>query len=192
MFRSDKVWADESMRFGLTGGLYLLAAVQVPDADVDEVRRALRTMTMRGQKKIRWNGESSRRRARLSSFLAALDIQAVVVAGAPADPKRQERARAQCLEHLVLHLSTGSSRHIVMERRQARLDARDLRLVERLRGGQQIRPDLRVEVADPREEPMLWIADFVAGIAGDALTGLERSSTGLLVSGWDLRSISLR
>jgi hypothetical protein len=48
---------------------------------------------------------------------------------------------------------------------------RDLRLVKALRGKRSISSSIRVEFARPKDEPMLWIPDAVAGAVNGARSG---------------------
>ena len=57
------------------------------------------------------------------------------------------------------------------EARHPALNERDLRLVKALRGKRSISPSIRVEFARPKDEPMLWIPDSVAGAVNGAQSG---------------------
>ena len=57
---------------------------------------------------------------------------------------------------------------VVMEQRTPSLDAADRRMLVAIRGKRLVSQRLRVETARPKEEPMLWLPDAVAGAFGAA------------------------
>ena len=95
-------------------------------------------------------------------------MAATVVIGTPLAKKKQERARRKCLEALLPHLEQMGVTQIVMERRTPSLVGADRRMVIAIRGKRLIGGGLRVETAQPKEEPMLWLPDTVAGAFGAA------------------------
>lgn len=86
-------------------------------------------------------------------------------------PRRQERARAFCAERLLYELDRLGVVQVWFEARHPALNQRDLRLVKALRGKQSISASIRVEFARPKDEPMLWIPDAVAGAVNGARSG---------------------
>jgi hypothetical protein len=106
---------DESTRLGTSGGLYLVAAAVVIDADSDDVERQLRTATGRRRHRIHWRNESDAVRLRFLDVLAGQPVQGISVAVEPTTARRQERARAQGWWTLTWHLAERNVTEIVME-----------------------------------------------------------------------------
>ncbi|WP_058730002.1 hypothetical protein [Curtobacterium oceanosedimentum] len=163
-------WGDESIRStGWSGPAYLLGASVVDTDDAATTRETLRTLRpTRG--KLHWHDLGHRERDRVETAIAALPARHLVVIGMPTDLRREERARAVCLERLGWELAVLGVSVLTFERRAAALDARDLRVVEALRGRRVIPSSLRIEHGDPRCEPLLWLPDQVLGAIGRAVT----------------------
>lgn len=104
-------------------------------------------------------------------MIGGFDVYHVVIVAAPIEPRRQERARALCLERLAWLLDGQGVQTLTLETRPAQLMRRDLRTINALRGKHALPAGLRVEHAQPDTEPMLWVADQVLGALGEALTG---------------------
>jgi hypothetical protein len=162
---------DESMRFTPDASLYLLAAVIADPEACDPARQALRPLKAKGERKLHWHSEGDPRRRKITSAIAVCNIESVVIIGAPVDKKKQERARAQCLEHLLWELDVWGISHVWVENRTQTLNQRDMKTVDRLRGRQIISNDLRLDMALPSEEPMLWLPDVIAGAVSCARGG---------------------
>ena len=166
------VWCafvDESMRMTLDDqGAYLMAAVVVEVARCEEIRQVLRSLLYKRQERLHWRDEEAPRRTKIAEALGGLDVAATVVIGTPLAKKKQERARRKCLETLLPHLEQMGVTQVVMEQRTPTLVAKDQRMVVAIRGKQLIGSGLRVDTARPKEEPMLWLPDAVAGALGAA------------------------
>ncbi|GGP16202.1 hypothetical protein LDL08_40430 [Nonomuraea glycinis] len=161
-------YVDESML--LTQGLYLMAAVFVGPIHADACRHDLRALLLRRQKRLHWRDENDKRRAQLIEAVAALRPTGIVVVGAGLDPKRQERARRKCMEHLLWEMGGHHVHDVIFERRHSELDLRDHELVAVLQGRHSMPPKLRLSWRDPLTEPLLWLPDIIAG----ALSRAER------------------
>lgn len=149
-------------------GLYLLAAV-VADPDLcDSVRDGLRSLVWKSAGRLHWRDETPARRSKIAEFIGVQDLAHVVVVGAPIDSRRQERARAQCLERLLYELEQLGVSEVWLETRHFALNERDLKLVEALRGKRSVGSGIRVAFARPTDEPMLWVPDAVAGAVNAA------------------------
>ena len=147
-------------------GLYILAAVVCDAAGCDPIRDTMRSLLDDQQPKLHWNAESPERREKIIGAVAQIDMVAVVVIGSPLAKKKQERARAVCMEALVLHLAGMDVTHVLLEERTPSLNARDLRLIDSIRGKKLIPTQMRINVGRPSVEPMLWVPDIVAGAVG--------------------------
>ncbi|MFB4288031.1 hypothetical protein ACBI99_10365 [Nonomuraea sp. ATR24] len=165
-------YVDESML--LARGLYLMAAVLVRPAHADRCRADLRALLLRRQRRLHWRDENDKRRAQIIEVVAALRPAGVVVVGAGLDPKRQERARRKCMEHLLWELGGHHVADVVFERRHSELDLRDHELVAVLQGRHSMPPRLRLSWSDPSAEPLLWLPDIVAGALSRAERGDHR------------------
>ncbi|MFI6292294.1 hypothetical protein ACIBEJ_11965 [Nonomuraea sp. NPDC050790] len=159
----SSAYVDESMR--VSHGLYVMAAVLVAPSCAATFRAVLRSLLIGKQARLHWRDESDRRRALIVEALAALCPLGIVVVASGLDRRRQERARRKCMETLLWELSGCHAADVVFERRNEVLDARDAELVETLRGRHAMAPRLRARWCSPLEEPLLWMADIVAGVA---------------------------
>jgi len=159
-------WVDESMHVIGNDGLYILAAVVCDPADCDPARDALRSLLVTGQPKLHWGTESLERKEKIIGTVAQIDMAAVVVVGTPMTKKKQERARAVCMETLVMHLADMAVTRVLLEERTPSLNERDRLLVAAIRGKKLIPKNMHIDVARPSAEPMLWLPDVVAGAVG--------------------------
>ena len=123
---------------------------------------------------MHWVDESSKRRDRIIAAVAALDLAAVVAIGSPVHRSKQERARRCCLERLFYELGMMGVSDVWLEPRTATPDRRDLRLVDYARDKGLIPRGFKVGFARPRDEPMLWLPDAVAGAVTAAKLGEPR------------------
>ena len=164
-------YVDESLR--VREGLYVLAAVIVADADADSHRRALRALLYRGQLRLHWRDEGSRRRADLVAAVCGLQHTGAVVIAAGMAPGRQERARRKCIERLLRELAGRGIAEVTFERRHEELDARDRAMVAALQRQQSLPAALHASWQPAASEPLLWLSDIAAGAASLAETGNE-------------------
>lgn len=162
-------YTDESMR--IPHGLYLLAAVIVADHHADHHRAALRALLYRGQLRLHWRDESSRRRAELIAAVSTLPHTGAIVIATGTQPRRQERARRKCIERLVTELASRGINTAVFERRHPDLDARDRTMIASLRRQQALPSAFRATWLPASAEPLLWLPDIAAGAASLAETG---------------------
>lgn len=165
-------WVDERMDVDGRDGRYTLAAVISDPAGCEPMRAELRALRLRRQPRLHWRDEDISRRTKIAAAIGAMDVAAVVVVGTPMIHNRQERARRICMERLLplLEHDHGVSR-VVLEARTPSLIRKDHQQVLNLMGKRWITRGLTVAEARPSAEPMLWIADAVAGATGAAHTG---------------------
>lgn len=162
-------YVDESLR--IREGLYILAAVIVADAGADGHRDALRALLYRGQLRLHWRDESSKRRTQLIRTVSELRHTGSIVIAAGVATGRQERARRKCIERLLAELTSRWIGRVVFERRHPELDARDRAMVIALQRQQSLPAGLRTSWLPAAEEPLLWLPDIAAGAASLAETG---------------------
>jgi hypothetical protein len=152
-------------------GVYICAAVVVDDDAAEEIRELMRPLRpFRG--KLRWHDESPQSRHKIIAVLAGLDVMYVLAVRACADREPIARRRAKCLATLVAELDAGGVDHLLLESRSAAQDNQDLRLIARMQASRRLPNSLRVDHARGASEPLLWIADIVAGAFGTAVRGL--------------------
>ena len=162
-------FVDESMRQAAGDqGAYLLVAVVVETARIDEIRQILRSLLYQRQERLHWRDEEPVRRTKIAEVIGGLDLAATVVIGTPLMKSKLERARRKCLEALLPTLEAGGVTRVVMEARTPSLVEADRRMLAAVRGKRLITKGLWVETARPKEEPMLWLPDSVAGAFGAA------------------------
>ncbi|MFJ2662703.1 hypothetical protein [Arthrobacter koreensis] len=109
-----------------------------------------------------------REKKRVTGLVTGFDMAHMVVIGTPLDHRKQEHARAKCMERLLWELGQLEVTRVYLEQRTQSLNARDMKLVRHLRGKKSVPSALRVDVQQPSVEPMLWIPDQVLGALGDA------------------------
>ncbi len=158
-------WVDESVRIQPAGGFYILAAIIADPSGCEPTRDAMRALLVRKRGRLHWRDENADRRRKIAEAVGAADVACLVVVGIHVDGARQERARRLCFEQLLHRLNTLDVSCVWMESRTQSLNRKDLKMVEHMRGARIVSPKIRVGFALPRDEPMLWAADAVAGAA---------------------------
>lgn len=152
-------WVDESMRsVDVEAPMYLLGAVIANPSECGPVRGRLRALLPSGTK-LHWRDMDDRTKKQSTSLLSSFDHAHVVVVATPLNIRKQERARAVCLERMFFELGQMDVTRVCLESRTQSLNRRDMRLIDRLRGKQSMPPGLRVDIELPSAEPMLWIPD---------------------------------
>ncbi|GAB6859435.1 hypothetical protein JCM13591A_35400 [Microbacterium xylanilyticum] len=149
---------------------YLLGAVVAEPSTCDALREQMLTLPRRGPK-LHWRDLDDRARRTAIDAISGFDAYHMVVVAAPVDPRRQERARAYCLERLAWHLDGHGVKLLTLEARPSELMKKDRRTIDVLRSKHALPEGLRVDHAQPSTEPMLWIADQVLGALGESLVG---------------------
>lgn len=140
----------------------------------DGAREKLRAILPKGARKLHWHQMQARDKTQATKVVTTIDVAHRVVVATPLDRRKQERARAAYMEHLLWQLSELSVSRVFLERRTQSLNERDMKLVRSLRGKRSIPSDLRVDIQQPSTEPMLWIPDQVLGAMGDASVNQRR------------------
>jgi hypothetical protein len=164
-------YIDESLR--VADGLYVMAAVIVGDEQEDAWQAALRDLLYRRQRRLHWRDESELRRTALIAAITEMRPAGVVVIGAGLEPGRQERARRKCAERLLWEVTRRGVQAVVFERRHDELDARDRVMVSALIRRRVLPAGLRASWTAAVDEPLLWLADIVAGAAAASGTGRD-------------------
>jgi hypothetical protein len=169
---ASHAWIDESVRLdGAEPPMYILGGPLAAPDRADELRRALRALHV-GPSKLHWRELDRRSRLRVIDVVRDLSVRYVVVTAAPVEAKRQERARALCLERLCWTLDRDHGVSLAtLEARPPVQMGRDLDLINAFRGRGALSAALRLTHGQPSDEPMLWLADIVVGAVGDAHVG---------------------
>lgn len=167
-------WVDESTRRRASGtSIYLLAATVLGVEQADDARRVVRALRLPSLRFLHWHEESRDRRLQIASAIAELDTLHTVVVGAPVEATRPERARTLCLVRLAAELASIGVEHMLFEGRTALQNRRDMAIIAELRSRRAIPDTFSVDCAGKGDDPMLWIADIVAGAVGASLTGTD-------------------
>jgi hypothetical protein len=151
---------------------YLLAAVVLDTASLDDARAAVRDVRRHRRGAFHWHDERTETRRRALKIAAATSDLQVVVVVKPVPERRQERARALCTASLLAQLQAVDPPvlDVVFESRTATLDRRDRDRIEGLRASRRISATARYGFAT-KAEPLLWLADAVAGAASLQMAG---------------------
>jgi hypothetical protein len=162
-------WVDESMRPSANDErMYLLAAVVADPTCCESARDELRAILPKGARKLHWTDMEDPEKKQVTGLVTEFDMAHMVVVGTPLDSRKQEHARAKCMERLLWELGEMEVSRVFLEQRTESLNRRDMKLVRHLRGSKSIPSGLRVDIEQPSIEPMLWIPDQVLGAMGDA------------------------
>ncbi|MGC4959708.1 hypothetical protein ACLQ2P_41480 [Actinomadura citrea] len=158
-------WSDESFQEKDSAGFYIIAAAIIESAAVESAREAMRRLRgARATPKAHWTEMDRRERERAAQAVAGIGGLHVVAVGSPVPARRQERARRKCLTELVVELHGFQVNHLCMEARQSQLNQRDVETVQhvrRFRLSKETR--FRIDHVAGASEPLLWVADVVAG-----------------------------
>lgn len=114
-------------------------------------------------RRFHWRDARDMQRIRAVQLVAAIDAMHAVVVGSCIDPKKQERARACCLEELLVQLDGMGVDEVWLEAHTQAGNARDIGTVANLRRKQALSDTIRVDHGYPSTEPLLWLSDIVAG-----------------------------
>lgn len=160
-------YVDESID-ELTG-TYVLAAATLEQDGSRDVRDAVRALAPRLGQWFHWKDQERDGRVKAVEFVSTLAILHTVVMGTPV--AKQERARRQCLRSLLFHLEGDGVEQVWLESRGAPADSRDISAVRAFRAQHAIGHTNRVDHAFPSAQPLLWVADIVAGAVRAAERG---------------------
>ncbi|MFJ4672681.1 hypothetical protein [Kitasatospora purpeofusca] len=160
-------WSDESFQEKESAGFYIMAAAVIEPDAAQRAREAMLDLRGAGHgkrhHKLHWTEMDHRQRAEASRTIAALGGLHLVAIGSPVPPRRQERARAKCLSELVAQLHDFKVDCLYLEAREQVLNRRDVRTVTNARHALPKGSTLRIEHVHGGSEPLLWVADVVAG-----------------------------
>lgn len=183
-------FGDESMRADPAGNKYILAAACLDPSSCAEVRLSLVGLAKPGQR-FHWQQSSIEAQRKAVAVVASLPSLHIVVVGAPVDPRKQERARRQSLGRLLVELAQAGVTELWLESRTQSLNDRDHKSVNMFSAQKLIGERPKVGHARPLEEPLLWVADIVAGAVNSGL-GRDPSLLAPIASMIERHDIELR
>jgi hypothetical protein len=165
-------FADESFREDSVRGVYVLAAT-VLEYETQEPTRALMRHLLGSRRtgKLHWHEMDRLQRKDATHRVADIEGIHVVALGTPVPRRRQERARAACLTALVGALHGLGVQHLLIEARSAKLNRRDVATVRGARFALPKGSQFRVDHVPGSVEPLLWVADIVAGAVRASIQG---------------------
>jgi hypothetical protein len=156
-------YVDES-HYAEPPGFYLLAAAlfdgpaaAAARATMQELTRVLRV------NRVHWHDLDAKRRDIALACVTRLSFTAVAVVGSPM-AARQERARRQCLGRLLWETGRRGTSVAMFESRGPRRDPHDVRVIDGFRRAHTVPTTLSVAHAPAAAEPLLWVADVLAGV----------------------------
>lgn len=147
------LFVDETKAKGYT----MVAAVVVPH-DATELRKEMRALVLKGQRRIHFTSESDPRRRLILSRLVELGVRAHIV---QSTANKQADGREECLMQLVELAADNDHTRIVLERDQS-IEKSDRRILYREVTSRGLRSTLAYEHEAAHVEPLLWIADAIA------------------------------
>lgn len=150
------------------GGIYYVVTAAVL-LDVAQVRTAIAGVLPSGRRRpFHWASEGPQARERMLELIASTGVVAHVVVHHPTGRRRQEEARRLALTELVPVLLDDGVDDLIIESRTEAQDRRDrATMLDALRA---VPHGLRYRW-EPKEEPLLWVADAVCGAVKQYLLG---------------------
>lgn len=148
--------------------MYVVGCVIGPHSEYEELRARFGTGP-----RFHFRNESEERRQTMLGQIAECGLATSGYVAQPVPSRRQPRARSLCLKALLWDLNGWGVSELIIESRQRHNDRRDgILIVSAQRSGIAAR-DLRYGWETPSGNPMLWVADAVAGVvAANAHSGL--------------------
>jgi hypothetical protein len=164
---------DESILLSGSGA-YLVACVVLPDGRRAAVRRDLRRLLPAGRVQMHWRNEEARERTALTALLAKESTGLFVYGKRPAVRRDHEPARARLLQTMFEDLAPADVLELLIESRQSPNDQKDRHTISALQAAGLASYDLEYIHRLGREEPLLWLADALAGAMLASLKGEGR------------------
>jgi hypothetical protein len=155
---------DESgFRLDKDQRLYVVAASITVSSDASVIDQGLRDLLLPGRRYLHHYDETLDRRLKIAGCLAGLPLTGALVVVARCDEKAQEDARRRLLSRLLPTLQHMEAVDRVIIESRGGSDKSDRRTISRLRRSRHLTSDLRADHAPKAADPLLWVADFVAG-----------------------------
>jgi hypothetical protein len=157
---------DEAMRQS-GEGLYLVAAAVVVEERRHVARDELRKLLLPRQVRFHWRSEP--RRLQMLELIGGLRPRCHAYVHQPTGRTRQVRARALCLHALLWDLKEAAVDRLVIESRQDHNDRKDRQTIIRAQRAGIATETLRYSFEGPKDEPLLWLPDAIAGAAAASM-----------------------
>lgn len=166
---------------------YVVGVGVMDPVDREKVRERMRQVTGNRSRPFHWAGEGPIVRRSMVDALVELSLEAVAASAWPVHQRRQEHARSECLMRIFGLLAERSVNELLIETRekapgnvgQNRLDHGTI--VDARHAGL-LAPRVKYGWAG-KDEPLLWTADAIAGIVGDAARGAPAALDDLVAGG---------
>lgn len=155
-------WCDESLNADSANPFYVFAAYLAEPDQVGEQRDAIRSLEPRPGVRFHWREAKRHERTRATEIIATLACAHIVAIAAPMDPRKQERSRHHCLKTLFAEMAAWDVTRVTLESRAAQ-DKNDQTFIRQLRSAHLVPKTMTVRHDRPKEEPLLWVPDIVAG-----------------------------
>ena len=152
---SGHVFIDETKQRG-----YLMVASVVAAADLDLLRKTIRSLILPGQRRLHMKDENDRRKHAIVSAIIPTDIQVTIYDAARRYRNERER-RAACLRAVVNDAAARAHPVLVLEQDDSLLSWDNQHLIEFTRAAG-CRDTLRYQHRRATEEHLLAIPDAIA------------------------------
>lgn len=157
-------YIDESIHEG--DGLYVIAAVLTDESLRPVLSEALRKV-LPAARSPHWHIEDGITKGKLVEAIRRMPIEARVYGCQFHSPRRQEAARTRALRWFLSDLDSDLDQ-VVLDRRQESQDATDRRILATALGQPYW---FRYHHVASAAEPLLWIADILAGAVAASWVG---------------------
>jgi hypothetical protein len=147
-------YVDESVR----GPWYMMALVLVPPEQRRTLDRRLRSLYLRGQRRIHMGDESPSRRREIISALVGLAIYGAVYLA----PRPVASARPACLSAIAAYALNHGANHLILDRGDDRQNTRDKSVLRDMLA----KSEMSYRHAPSGEFPGLQAADILAWAYG--------------------------
>lgn len=169
-------YGDESERIINSQKNYLLGAVIIPRADIDEIEFFLDVFNQRRKQKLHWHSLPDKAKKLLASQIKNLFSEFVYVNIIKDADKKTERARRKCLAQLFWQLDNKiifgeKIEELILEGRSQNQNRLDKSMYDCLHDKHTIQGNLKFRIEKGEDTKLLWLADVILGIVGDSLTG---------------------
>lgn len=174
---------DEAMVVRGPSG-YVLVAVLLPDDRRAAVRSAAQRIVPR-RRRFHFHDEEVREKRAMMQLIADEALEAYAVVASPCPTRQRETIRQRLLTELAVMVASRPAVELTIESRDSRNDRFDRSTLIQARRDGRVADDLAYVHRRPTEEPLLWLADGLAGAARAGLllrnaTWLQALPVGLL------------
>ena len=142
-------------------GCYLLACVVLPDDRRAKVRREVRRAAVGNH--FHWKDEREDAQFRMLAVLAGGATRLFAHVRRPTVRREHEGVRATLLNALLDDLAKTTTLDLLLESRQRVNDLKDRQVIAGAVADHRISSDINYGHSGPDQEPLLWLADALAG-----------------------------